>query len=54
MTVEERKLRREELHLEWLAKNMRGSRQHAEAVVRYFDLKLARLKPCNLGANQAR
>ena len=40
MTAAERKLRREELHLEWIARNMRGSRQHAEAVVRYVDLKL--------------
>jgi hypothetical protein len=40
MTVAERKLRREELHLEWVARNIPGSRQHAEAVVRYVDLKL--------------
>lgn len=47
-TIEERKLRREELHLEWVARNMRGSRQHAEAVVRYVELKLSRCKNAEL------
>jgi len=42
-TIEERKLRRDELHLEWVARNIPGSRQHAEAVVRYLDSKIATL-----------